>query len=72
MYTHKMGTATLAGHGYGAKVALAAGCYNAEKTSGVFCIDSSPMDHRHFEAFREFKTYIKRLTTVEMSSKAYI
>jgi len=72
MWSHKISTATLAGHGYGAKVALATGCYNAERTTGVFCIDSSPLDHRCFEAFREFRSYIKRLTTIELTSKAYI
>lgn len=36
--------ATLSGHGFGAKVALAAGCYYPERTTGVFCIDYSPMD----------------------------
>lgn len=44
MYSNKITMATLAGHGFGAKVALAAGCYNPERTTGVVCIDYSPMD----------------------------
>lgn len=44
MYYNKITMATLSGHGFGAKVALAAGCYHPERTTGVFCIDYSPMD----------------------------
>lgn len=51
MWENKLSTATLAGHGYGGKVALATGCYNSERVTGVFAIDTSPMDHRYFEPF---------------------
>jgi len=58
MYENKISTATLAGHGYGGKLALAVGCYHAERVTGVFCIDTAPLDHRYFEAFKEFKHYV--------------
>jgi pimeloyl-ACP methyl ester carboxylesterase len=67
MWKHKLTTATLAGHGYGAKVALAAGCYNPERVTGVFAVDSSPMNHSYHEAFREFKTYVDRLYHLDMN-----
>ena len=44
MYENHISMATLAGHGVGAKVALAAGCYHNEKVTGVVGFDSSPMN----------------------------
>lgn len=39
MYENKISTATLAGHGLGAKVALAMGCYHSERVTGnIFLI----------------------------------
>ena len=38
MYENKISTATLAGHGYGGKIALAAGCYHAERISVIFLL----------------------------------
>ena len=40
MWENRISTATLAGHGYGGKVALATGCFNPERSTGVFVIDS--------------------------------
>ncbi|CAD8132386.1 unnamed protein product [Paramecium pentaurelia] len=64
MYYNKITMATLSGHGFGAKVALAAGCYHPERTTGVFCIDYSPMDQRYHEAFTEFRGYIAKLSQI--------
>lgn len=61
MYENKISTATLAGHGFGGKLALAVGCYHAERVSGVFAIDTAPLDHRYFDAFKEFKGYVSKL-----------
>lgn len=58
MYSQKLSMATLAGHGIGAKIALATGCYHAERVTGVFAIDSSPLDQRYHEAFKEFRGYV--------------
>ena len=35
MYENKISTATLGGHGTGAKLALATGCYNPERVTGI-------------------------------------
>jgi len=51
MYENKISTATLGGHGLGAKLALATGCYHANRVTGVFCLDGGPLDHRYYEAF---------------------
>ena len=34
MYENKISTATLGGHGLGAKLALATGCYHANRVTG--------------------------------------
>ena len=57
MYENKISTATLGGHGIGAKLALATGCYNPERVTGicinlgVFNLDGGPLDHRYYESF---------------------
>lgn len=51
MYENKISTATLGGHGTGAKLALATGCYNPERVTGVFNLDGGPLDHRYYESF---------------------
>jgi pimeloyl-ACP methyl ester carboxylesterase len=60
MYENKISTATLGGHGFGGKLALATGCYHQERVSGVFGLDSAPVDHRFFESFREMKDYVNK------------
>ena len=62
MWENKLSTATLAGHGYGAKVAMATGCYYSERSTGVIAVDYSPMDLRYHEAYRELKGYVNQLT----------
>eukprot|EP00825_Cyclidium_porcatum_P010953 TRINITY_DN15595_c0_g1_i1.p1 TRINITY_DN15595_c0_g1~~TRINITY_DN15595_c0_g1_i1.p1 ORF type:complete len:262 (+),score=40.19 TRINITY_DN15595_c0_g1_i1:178-963(+) len=56
------------GHGIGAKVALAAGCYHIDRVTGVVCIDSAPLDHRYFEPFIEFKEYISKLREIQLEN----
>jgi pimeloyl-ACP methyl ester carboxylesterase len=41
--------ATLAGHGFGGKMALAVGCYHSTRVTGVCVLDSGPLDHRHYQ-----------------------
>lgn len=36
MYENKISTATLGGHGFGGKLALAVGCYHVDRVTGVF------------------------------------
>lgn len=66
MYENKISTATIGGHGLGGKLALAVGCYHSERVTGVFCIDSAPLDHRYHEAFREFKNVVNEAHKVDL------
>jgi len=42
MYENKITMATLAGHGFGGKLALATACYNLDRVTGVIGIDTAP------------------------------
>jgi len=66
MYEHKISTATLGGHGFGGKLALAAGCYHHNRVTGVINVDIGPLDHRFHEPFVEFKNYINKLKTIDL------
>ena len=44
MYENKISTATLGGHGFGGKLAMAVGCYYAERVTGII-IDFSFLDY---------------------------
>lgn len=55
----KITMATLGGHGFGAKVALAAAINNMERCTGVINLDGGPLDHRYYEAYQELHSYVK-------------
>lgn len=61
MWEHKISTATLAGHGIGGKVALAAGCYHAERVTGIAAFDTSPMNQSFIEPYQELNGYLHTL-----------
>lgn len=69
MYENKISTATLGGHGFGAKLALAVGCYHAERVTGVFGLDSAPLDHRNFEAFHELRSVVDTAYNLRLKDK---
>jgi len=58
MYNNKISTATVGGHGLGAKVALASACYHTERFTGFYGIDYAPVNYRNYEPFRELVTYL--------------
>jgi len=66
MYSHKISTATLAGHGFGAKLATAVGCYYPERVTGIFGIDGGPLDQRYHEAFHELKDNLERINGINL------
>lgn len=66
MYQHKISTATLAGHGFGAKLATAVGCYFPERVTGVVGIDGGPLDHRYHESFQEIRDNLQKLTQIDL------
>jgi pimeloyl-ACP methyl ester carboxylesterase len=61
MFDHRIGMATLAGHGIGAKVALATACYHHEYVTGYFAIASTPYDQFYYEPNHELRRYITHL-----------
>ena len=50
--------ATLGGHGFGAKVALATANSNLNRCTGVINLDGGPLDHTYYEAYAELKGYV--------------
>lgn len=50
--------ATLGGHGFGAKVALATAINNMERCTGVVNLEGGPIDHRYHEAYTELASYV--------------
>lgn len=59
--------ATLAGHGFGGKLALSVGCYHSERVTGVCAIDSGPLDHRYYEPHIELVSYLDSLSKIDMT-----
>lgn len=51
--------ATLGGHGFGAKVALATANANLERCTGVINLDGGPLDHTYYEAYHELKGFVE-------------
>ena len=47
MDEQKLTMATLGGHGFGAKVALATAINNMERVTGVINLEGGPLDHRY-------------------------
>jgi len=51
--------ATLGGHGFGAKVALATAINNMNRCTGVVNFEGGPLDHRYYESYQELKSYVE-------------
>jgi len=54
----KLTMATLGGHGFGAKVALATAISNLDRCTGVINLEGGPVDHRFHEAYQELESYV--------------
>lgn len=68
MDSHNIKQATLAGHGFGGKMALSVGCYHAERVTGVCVIDSGPLDHRYYEPHKELVSYVENLKAITLGN----
>ena len=66
MWENKISMATLAGHGLGAKLALATGCYNPERVTGIIGLDGCPMDQSYVQPYQELNGYLNQLKDVEL------
>lgn len=69
MDQQKLTMATLGGHGFGAKVALATAINNMERCTGVINLEGGPLDHRFYESYQELESYVhvaKQITDKKM------
>jgi len=58
MDQQKLTMATLGGHGFGAKVALATAINNMNRVTGVVNFEGGPLDHRYYEPYQELVSYV--------------
>lgn len=63
--------ATLGGHGFGAKVALATAVNNLERCTGVIQMDGGPLNHTHYEAYWELKEFVNTANGLDLKSVDY-
>jgi pimeloyl-ACP methyl ester carboxylesterase len=70
MWENKMSTATLGGHGFGAKHAMVLGCHHSEVVTGIVAIDYTPMDYSKFDVTFRLKTAIQALSEITADMKA--
>ena len=61
-------TATIGGHGFGAKVAIATATDNLNRFTGVMCLDGGPVDQRYHDSYTELRNSIKKLAKVNIES----
>ena len=67
MDKQKLTMATLGGHGFGAKVALAAAIDNMDRCTGVINLEGGPLDHKYYEAYQELNSYVDVAAKVDLS-----
>ena len=66
MYTHKMTTATIGGHGLGAKNALLAGTFKSQIVTGILAFDYAPQDYKYFDIAHSYEAIIKGLKDISL------
>lgn len=71
MDQQKLTMATLGGHGFGAKVALATAINNMNRVTGVINLDGGPLDHRFYEAYQELDSYVQTASNFDISKSDY-
>lgn len=67
----KLTMATLGGHGFGAKVALATAINNMNRCTGVVNLDGGPLDHKYYEAYQELESYVKLANDMPIDKMDY-
>ena len=63
--------ATLGGHGFGAKVALATAINNMDRCTGVINLEGGPLDHRYYEAYQELESYVDVAAALRTDKRDY-
>lgn len=68
MYENEISSATIGGHGLGAKTALLTGCYKSELITGYFGFDYSPMDYQYFEFAHTYRRILNEINGIDMKN----
>jgi pimeloyl-ACP methyl ester carboxylesterase len=71
MDAQKLTMATLGGHGFGAKVALATAINNLNRCTGVINLDGGPLDHRYYAVYQELKSYVEIASKIPLDKLDY-
>lgn len=64
MYQHKISTATLGGHGFGAKHAFMAGCFKHDLVTGIMAYDYAPQDYSFARVAYNLRSLVGDLKTL--------
>jgi pimeloyl-ACP methyl ester carboxylesterase len=64
MWQEKLSTATLAGHGFGARTAFMMGCYAPEQVTGIAALDYSPLDYSNFDIVHRLQSALQSLNGI--------
>lgn len=67
MHENKIGSATLGGHGFGARLALLTGCYHSDYVTGFFGFDYSPMEYKNFDFIKQYRETLKAINEMDLS-----
>jgi len=70
MWANKISTATIAGHGFGARTAMILGCTSPELVTGIFAIDYTPMSYKKFDVVWRLKNALKALSVIQKDMKS--
>ena len=70
MYQNKIGSATLGGHGLGAKNALLFSCLKPTYTTGFFGLDFSPQDYKHHRFAESTRDMLNNLSKIDFSKSS--
>jgi pimeloyl-ACP methyl ester carboxylesterase len=70
MDTKRITTASLLGHGYGAKIAVQAGVLKYHRISSVVSLDYAPQDYTRHKAWLELKHAVELAADINLESKS--
>jgi len=69
MNQHNITTASLLGHGFGARIATITGILKYHRITSVVGLDYSPMDYTEHECWKELKAAVELASSIELQSK---
>lgn len=67
MDSQKLTTASLFGHGFGAKIASITGILKYHRITSVVGIDYSPMDYTNHDAYKELKLAVENAARIDLT-----